>query len=482
MDFNTIGVVLTPGVYVEVDNTRAQQGLAELPNRTLLIGVADGTADLNVPVRVTNLGLVDELFGRGVMLAEMCKAFGDANPLAEMWAFPTGIIAPASVATATVIFAGGATKSGVVTVFIAGRAVSVAVAAGDNDTAIATAWADAANAITDLPVTAAVDVYTVTLTSKWGGYTGNMIDVRVDEGASLPSVTITANPFTGGNGDVSLAQLFAAIGDEVFTTWVLPPLADTTLNNQIAAVEAELERRAGGTVQLPAQLFTAVGGTHAEISTWAGSRNSPFVVSMGLQKSPTPPWIVASLAAAMDVSEPDPARPRQTLPLPGMIPPATIDRYTQTERQIHLNEGVATFIVDAGGACRIERLVTTYTLTPLGVPDTSYRDVETLRTLAALRHTLRARLATRFPRYKVADDGFDVPPGAAIVTPSVIRGEVIALAQEWVERGWIENIDQFKRDLVVRRNTTDPNRVDIQLPPDLVNQLRVLAGQIQFRV
>jgi phage tail sheath gpL-like len=32
----------------------------------------------------------------------------------------------------------------------------------------------------------------------------------------------------------------------------------------------------------------------------------------------------------------------------------------------------------------------------------------------------------------------------------------------------------------VVRSESDPNRVDALLPPDLVNQLRVLAAQIEF--
>ena len=36
--------------------------------------------------------------------------------------------------------------------------------------------------------------------------------------------------------------------------------------------------------------------------------------------------------------------------------------------------------------------------------------------------------------------------------------------------------------LVVERNATDPNRVDVLLPPDFVNQLRIFAALVQFRL
>lgn len=46
----------------------------------------------------------------------------------------------------------------------------------------------------------------------------------------------------------------------------------------------------------------------------------------------------------------------------------------------------------------------------------------------------------------------------------------------------MENADLFKKYLIVERNTTDPNRVDVLFPPDYVNQLRIFALLNQFRL
>ena len=203
---------------------------------------------------------------------------------------------------------------------------------------------------------------------------------------------------------------------------------------------------------------------------------------MGVQDSPTPPWILAAVTGAVDAAEPDPARPRQTLPLPGVLAPAETDRYTREERDLHLHDGISTFIVDAGGRVLIERLITTYQVNAFSVEDTSYLDVTTMRTLAYLRYSVRARIAQRYPRYKLADNGTRFAPGQAIVTPNTLRAELIALFREWEEAGLAENIDQFKADLLVERNAGDPDRVDAIIPPDIVNQFRIFAGQVQFRL
>jgi phage tail sheath gpL-like len=172
----------------------------------------------------------------------------------------------------------------------------------------------------------------------------------------------------------------------------------------------------------------------------------------------------------------------QTLVLKGMLAPAEGLRFTRTERNLLLYDGISTFTVGPDGTCAIERAITTYQVNTAGLPDPSYLDVETLATLAVLRRTLRARIAQKYPRHKLANDGTNFGSGQAIVTPSIIRAEVIALARQWEQRGWVENLDQFKADLIVERNADDPNRVDAVIPPDIINQLRVLAAQIQFRL
>ena len=63
-----------------------------------------------------------------------------------------------------------------------------------------------------------------------------------------------------------------------------------------------------------------------------------------------------------------------------------------------------------------------------------------------------------------------------------MKAEAIVKAREWEELGLVENIDDFKANLIAERNVSDPNRLDTLLPPDLVNQLRIVANKIQFRL
>ena len=69
-----------------------------------------------------------------------------------------------------------------------------------------------------------------------------------------------------------------------------------------------------------------------------------------------------------------------------------------------------------------------------------------------------------------------------VTAPSIIRGEIISLYKQLEDKAIVENTALFAKYLIVERNKDDPNRVDVLLPPDLVNQLRIFAVLAQFRL
>lgn len=89
-------------------------------------------------------------------------------------------------------------------------------------------------------------------------------------------------------------------------------------------------------------------------------------------------------------------------------------------------------------------------------------------------------MLSKYPRHKLGSDGTNFAPGQKIMTPKLGRAEAVSIFNGWVELGLVENLSQFKRDLIVERNAQDVNRLDFLLPPDLINQFRVGAAQIQF--
>ncbi len=299
------------------------------------------------------------------------------------------------------------------------------------------------------------------------------------QGEKTPAgVGLAIVAMASGTANPDVATAITAIGDTQYHT-VIMPYTDAA---NLTALETELSNRWGPMVMKEGHAFSATVGTHAEHITLGDARNSEHLTILGAGKMPNTPWEIAAIVGAVDAFEPDPARPRQTLKLTGLMPPAEEDRFTREERDLLLNDGIATHVVDAGGVVRIERLITTYQVNAQAVPDISYLDVTTMRTLAFLRFSVRAVVSLKYPRHKVADDGTLFDAGQAIVTPSTIRNEMLALFRQWEASGLVENFEQFKTDLIVERDGADANRINAQIPPDIVNQFRVFAAQIQFRV
>jgi len=102
--------------------------------------------------------------------------------------------------------------------------------------------------------------------------------------------------------------------------------------------------------------------------------------------------------------------------------------------------------------------------------------------LSYLRYDIRTYFAVKYPDYKVANDGTRFGAGQPVLTPKVAKAECLARFAKWEDKGLVENISQFKEDLIVERDPENTGRLNISLPTDLVNQLRQVAIQIGYRL
>jgi phage tail sheath gpL-like len=487
VSFVSIPVTLrTPGQYSEVSSTRAVDKTPVVPHVALCIGLrlAAGTVAQNVLTYVPSADAADGYFGEGSQLANMVRAFKDINPDTELWAIGVNEAA-GTAATWTITTTGPATADGKAAVYVEGRRTEATISSGDTADAVALAIQTQLALETDLSITFAVPgAAIITGTAVHKGTSGNDINIQHSylQGESLPAgVTIAVAAGVAGATDPSIASAIAAMADIQFDTIACGFADDTNLD----LLEAELEDRWGPLVQKPGIAFVGFVGTQGDATTYGNARNSKHTVAMAAGVSPAPDWLWAAVTAAVDAKETDPARPRQTLALTPAatryFAPKPADRFTQAERNTLLYDGMSTHRVDNSGIVRVERMITTYQTNASGVADTSYLDITTPRTLNRLRYSINTRISLKFPRHKLANDGTRFSPGQAVVTPSLIKSELLALfLDEWEIDGLVEGAEQFKEDLLVERNAANDNRVDIRMSPDLINQFMVFANQIQF--
>ena len=498
ISFNNIPTTIrTPGAYAEIDNSRALQGLAANPHKVLIIGqgLAAGTIPLETLVAITRDNLANGYFGTGSELARMCNVFKMNNQNTELWAIrvSAGAGAHATAQISLSVAMSGLTElsvAGTVHMMLNGVAIDVPVTAlwSAADVGSAIEYYATQSAYSHLPMRAS---YVTTSTKVCfsavnSGTGGNYLDIRFNyfDGDSWPRGFVNSikifSAMGGGAGNCNLDDVWTVIENEHFNYIVQPYIDATNLGN----IEDELSDRYGALIDKQGIGFTCVRATQASATTLGNTRNSPHNCILAVDASPSDPceWAAAMGAVAATYLNNDPARPLQFLQLKGVRAPATGARFTRSERDILLYDGISTYIIDSGGNVLLERIITTYQANALGLPDWSYLDVCTMATLAEIRYQFKTRMANRFiiPRFKLADDGQPVFPGSYTATPSTVRSEIVSLFTMLRDRGLIENLTDFIDNLIVERDLTDRTRVNVLLPPDLINQFVILAGQVQF--
>ena len=497
ISFNAIpSNIKVPLYWVEVDPSMA--GLPNLGLRALLVGTMLGPtlaqAAPNVPIAIGSQAQADVAFGKGSELARMFIAYFANNFANEVWGLGVPEPVGATAATGTITITTPPTAAGTIDLYIGGVHIPVNVAATDTTANIATNVAAAINATFDLPVTATAATNIVTLTNLWKGVNGNDVTVYVNYYGTIggemlpPGLVITlpaTNLLTGGAGVPIFTTPISNIGDQAFE-YVAMPYTDST---SLLAWEQEYgftdTGRWGWQRQLFGHCFSAKRGTYSALITFGATNNSGVMSIMAVEvASPSPvfEWTAAYVAKAQRALTNDPARPLQTLSLNQIKAAPLQSRFHFIELNAMAETGLAIQKAGSDNQPMIARETTTYQLNLYGNPDTAYELVTTLATLARLIRNQRQAITNKFPRCKLANDGTRFGPGQAIVTPKIIKGELIAEYEVDSYNGLVENTQAFVNNLLVERDDVDPNRVNVLYPPDLINQLRVFAVLAQFRL
>ena len=493
ISFNTIpNDVRVPLFYAEMDNSQA--GFFTQNQKILLIGqkLTAGAAAAGEALIVAKTDDAKEQFGVGSMLARMHEMVRKNDAVGEIWCIALADDAAAVAATGKISIAGPASGSGAIYLYVAGQLVKSGVTAGDTATAIATSLADAINAVSDLPVTAAVNgvnAFEVDVTCKWKGETGN--DIKIIEnyrgsasGEKTPAgVALTITAMASGTANPSMTAAVTAMGDEEYD-FIIHPYTDTA---NLDLLKIEMDDNTGRwsySRQIYGHSYTAKRDTFGQLQSFGAARNDQHATIAGFEPAvPNPSWEYAAAYGGRNAVfiKADPARPTQTGALVGILAAKEGNRFVLSERETLLKSGIATSYV-AGGSVRVERAITSYQKNNFDQPDTSYLDSETMHTSSTIIRRLRVAITSKYPRHKLASDGTRFGAGQAIVTPNIIRGVMLDEYTQMERIGLVENAALFNQHLIVERDATDPSRVNVLFPADYVNALRVFALLNQFRL
>jgi len=471
-----------PGTFLEIDPSLAEVGVGTFPLRGLIIGPKTDAASIavNTPTRVTSAEQVGALAGNGSLLHRMAIAWFAVNQESEV-----DVVAQADGTTANVATVTFTTTEvvGSVAIYIDGDRYVV-----DTNQTVAACASELAALVTanaNSGYTASSALGVVTLTAKCGGIwaaSGPDLRAAYADGETIPSgVALSFAPSaTPGAGELDYAAAIASIAGVQYD--VIAHHDPTGAG--LGLLETELASRADAMQAIPGHAFTGVKAAVGVLGALGNSRNSAHSTIVGMESFPGNAIERSAAVAGLvcKYGSRDPARPFQTLELPGFAP-AVEDRFDLNERNLLLFDGISTLTADRVGQVRVERLITTYQTNDAGAPSAAFLDVNLMLSLSFYRKSLAARIANRFPRHKLAGDSGTPPSsGTALVTPKVFLAECVSHYQELVDAGIAEDLDGFAANSTVEIASGDPNRIDAVLAPNFVNQLRVSATLVQFRL
>nr|DAP38480.1 MAG TPA: tail component [Caudoviricetes sp.] len=481
--------IRVPLFYAEMDNSMANSATSEM--RRLIIAQVNDNATADEIGKLTLLSSEEDaarIGGNGSMLESMMRIWRKNDPLGEVWCVPCKLT-DGTAASGKIAITGTATEAGLLSVYIGAELIQTTVTVGMTATEVGDALVSSITEEVTLPVTASNTTGTVTLTSKFKGVAGNDIKIELNrlgtsENQVTPSgLTAEVTAMSGGAGSPDMDDVGAAMGDEDFE-FICMPWSDTTTLDAWKEIMCDESGRWSYVKQLFGHVYSVRRGTFANLCTEGQKRNDQHVTTFGMEDDiPNPMWefVAAATARIAVFISADPARPTHTGTMVGISPAKATNRFDIQERNTLLKYGIATTNY-TGGNQQIDRAITTYQKNKSGAPDNSYLDSETMHTSAYVIDTLKIAITSKFARHKLGDDGNKYGSGQPVATPKSIRGELIAVYNKLVKKAICENVDKFAEALIVERDVDSPNRVNVLLPPDYVNQLRVFAVLNQFRL
>ncbi|HEP1045427.1 phage tail sheath subtilisin-like domain-containing protein [Serratia ureilytica] len=463
-----------PGFYFGFNTTLASRALATNDQKLVILAqrtTLPTAAERLTPVNVFSDEEAAVYFGRGSQAHRMARAAIYANGYLQLAIVGLEDAAAGVAATGSLALSGTATGTGQARLSVCGVTVSASVASGDSAEVVMTALADAINTRQELPVSASVEDIPaegggkatgkqITLIARNKGTVGNQVGLTATVNAA--GLTATLKAMSGGQGDPELDDALAAIFSAGHTL-VISPYSDTaslrTLSTHLDKVSGPLEQR--GAVGV-----TGWNGTLSTGTTLTTAVNAARITMGWYNGSALPNGELAAVYAAIMASESDPARPLNTLTLPGLDITSQDKWPGRTEQENALSNGLTPFEV-SGSTVQIVRAVSTYVKNAMGVTDRSLMDITIIRSLDYVRLACRTRMTQRFPREKLTDTRL-----------ARIRSELLDVLYALEALEIVENVDALKDQLIVTRNLQDDTRADATIPASIVRGLHVFAGTI----
>ncbi|ASD53347.1 hypothetical protein [Flavobacterium phage VK58] len=452
-----------------------------LPQKIAIFGEANtaNQSGLTVtPVEVTSANEAAQLFGYGSPIHSIMRILrpvnGDGVGGIPTIVFPQITDGGATATSRTWTVTGTATSNATHYVIVNGRdnvdfqSYAYSVITGDTPTIIAGKIKDAINGVLGAPCTATNTLGVVTAITKWKGATSAELNIVIDFGNNSAGVSYSQTASTNGAGTVDLADSFALIGNEWYTsiinTYGVSKLAEFEQFNGIPDPDAPTGRYSGLIFKPFMAFFGNVGNSKVDLALITGDSDRVNQVTNVICPAPNSKGftyeaaanVVALFARTMqdtphlDVN--NKAYPDMPIPANGLIG----DMSDYNNRDFLVKKGCSTVLLE-NGAYKIQDLVTTYH--PDGEIPLQYAYARNLNLDWNVAYGYRL-LETIILKDKTLIRDNQVTNVSGVIKPAEWKAVLFGYFDDLAERALINEPDFSKANLLVQISETNPDRFE----------------------
>jgi len=469
------------GVNVEYRNFNMGSG-GFLPQRLAVIGIGNDDAVYSTDKYETT-GSADAIakrygYGSPLHLAtrQLFPASGGGANF-PVTIYPLRSSSSASAAAGELSCTGTVSAAGSGTVYIGGIAAEFAAAKGANAATVLAAIKTAIAAKLDMPVLAGdLNNGRLELSSKWSGESGN--DITIDIETNAAGLTFEIAAMSGGALDPDVEPALDTIG-QVWETFILSTLAwkkGTRLDQYQLFCEgrwSELEKKpclvAHGSVDDYATRTAVSDLRKTDYANFliqsTGSRELPFVIAAR--------GLVSDIMTNANSNPPLGYKGKLT----GLASGSDAAQENYMTRNNAVTKGASTNI-KTGSVAELNDIITFYHPDNEAIPSRRYVvDLVKLQNVVFnVRMVLEADEKKGAPL--VSDETVTTNPRA--IQPKMIKTELMNLADSLARAAIIQEPVFTKEALVVKIDSMNPKRINVQYPVKLSGNVEVVSSDIYF--
>jgi phage tail sheath gpL-like len=468
-------------VNVEFRNFNAGSG-GFLPQRLAVIGVgnADAVYNLDKHEAIGSSDVIAKRYGYGSPLHLAARQLfpmvgGGAN--FPVTFYPLQPLDTAVAAAGTISVDGEALEEGSVTVYIGGIVAEFPIAKGADATAILAAIKTAITTKLEMPVIAGeVEDGELPVTAKWLGETGNEITIEIE--TIVNGLVFDVTTMSGGALDPDVEPALAAIG-QIWETFILSCFSwkkSARLDQYQLYCEgrwSELEKKPC----LVAHGSTDDYATRTAVTDLRKSDYGNFLIQSTGSRELT--FVIAARGLVSDIMTNANSNPPlgYSGQLTGLFAGADIAQENYQTRNNAVTKGASTNI-KTGSVAELNDIITFYH--PDGEAIPSRRYVVDLVKLQNVVFNVRMVLESNEKKGAPLVSDATATSNPRAIQPKTVRTELMNLANSLARAAIIQEPVFTKENLVVKIDSFNPKRLNVQFPCKLSGNLEVTSADIYF--